>query len=94
MELIKACVTDGTRAQMPCTVSCGMRSSWHSSRVSAAADLGPPSATLSSPNAPPAWMIVNVSSPGSGQVVPLRVKRLRTGLRILPCPRTGCAGAL
>ena len=46
MELVRACAADGTRAQMSWIVSRGMRSSWHSSRVSASADRGPPSATL------------------------------------------------
>src|SRR5215475_14787643 len=65
VEFSRAWTTGGSCAQMPCTVSRGMSSSWHSSRVSASADRALPSATPSSPNTPPGWMIVSVSSPPS-----------------------------
>src|SRR5215813_7914225 len=66
-ELISACAADGTRAQMSRIVSRGTKSSWHASNVSASADLGPPSAILSSPNTPPGSMIASVSSPPSAE---------------------------
>jgi hypothetical protein len=50
---VSACAADGWRAQMSWIVSRGMSSSWQASRVSASADLGPPSAMLSSPKLAP-----------------------------------------
>ena len=49
MEVVSAWPADGTRLQISWIGSRGIRSSWQSSRASASADLGPPSAMLSSP---------------------------------------------
>src|SRR6516225_2726327 len=67
MEFVRAWAADGTRAQMSRIASRGTSSSWHSSKVSASADRGPPSTTPSSPSTPPGGMTASVSSPPSAE---------------------------